>query len=275
VTATDTAPPTGPTRDAFTRSREEVAEKVRKLLTQAEDPAATPEEAQAFTMKAQQLMTKYAIDLAMVTDTNRAGQVVARGWDIPGPYASHKVTLANAVARTNDCRAIYSDRPAGRKHLEVVGYPADVDWVETLSRSLDVQLTAALTQAVRDKPTGVHGRTYAVGFVQGFVAEVADRLQRARRAAVAEADAARRPSGGHAPPADGGRDDPARSVALVLVAKARRVEEEFTVRHPRTRTVHQQVRLRSWSGYGPGRDAGRQASLARGSIGGTPPRLGA
>jgi len=262
------------TREAFSRSREEVAEKVRKLLTQAEDPAATPEEAQAFTMKAQQLMTKYAIDLAMITDATRADKVVARGWAVHGPYAAHKISLANAVARTNDCRAIYSDRPGGTKHLEVVGFPADVDWVQALSRSLEVQLTAALANAVRTKPADVHGRTYAVGFVQGFVAEVAARLQRARRRAVAEAEAditrGDGPAGADATATGGGR-----SVALVLVAKARQVDDEFTVRHPRSRTVYQQVRLRSWSGYAPGRDAGRRATLARGSLGGTPPRLGA
>ena len=56
----------------FRRTREDVADKVRKLLVKAEDPAATPEEAESCTAKAQQLMTKYAIDLAMVADPDRA-----------------------------------------------------------------------------------------------------------------------------------------------------------------------------------------------------------
>lgn len=257
----------------FEKTKREVAEKVRKILTQAEDPAATPEEAQAFTMKAQQLMTKYSIELAMVSDTDGGGELVGTGWTIQGPYASHKVNLISAVARANDCRAIYSDLPAGRKHIEVVGYPSDVDWVQTLSGSLEIQLASALASAARQKPDYVHGRTFAVGFIQGFNAEINGRLQQARRAAVAAAEAAaddeRREAARQALDAGVQLAPAADSVALVLVAKSQRVEEEFMVRHPGSRTVYHQVRLQSWSGYAPGRAAGRRASLARGSVGGS------
>ncbi len=128
-----------------------------------------------------------------------------------------------------------------------------------------------MATAVRAKPAGVHGRTFSVAFVQGFAVEIAARLHRARQAAVAEADAARR-----ATTEKHLRDEPAApSAALVLVAKAEQVEEEFMVRHPTARTVHRQIRLLSWSGYGPGRAAGRRASLARGAVGGRRRRLSA
>lgn len=250
----------------FERTKDEVADKVRKLLAKAEDPAATPEEAQAFTLKAQQLMSKYSIALAMVSDESRPDALTARGWTIPDPYASAKVSLVNAVARANDCRAIYTDLGGGRRAIEVVGFATDAEWVESLVRSLDIQLTAALAAAVRTKPANVHGRTFSAGFVQGFIAEIAVRLQHARRAAIAaaeaEADAERTAAGGA-----GSASNSASSVALVLVAKADSVEAEFRVRHPAARTVHRQTRLRSWSGYQPGRTAGSQANLARGSIG--------
>lgn len=238
----------------FRRTKEEVADKVRKLLAQAEDPAATPEEAQTFSMKAQQLMSKYAIDLAMVVDAAKAGQIETAGWVLHGPYATHKVGLVGAVARANDCRAIFTDLPHGDKRIDVVGFPTDLEWVETLSRSLEIQLLAALAAAMRARPDGVHGRTYAVGFVQGFIAEVATRLHRARQAAMAASAAERAHEAGGT------------SVALVLVAKQERVDEEFKVRHPTARTVYRQVRLRSWAGYGPGKAAGRKASVARGSL---------
>ena len=241
------------------KAKQEVADKVRKLLNQAEDPAATPEEAQAFTMKAQELMTRYAIDLAMVVDAVHADQLTGRGWDLPGPYAGQKVLLVNAVAQTNDCRAIYTNLGGGRKRIEVIGYAHDVEWVRTLSASLDIQMLSALAAAVRAKPAHVHGRTFSVGFVEGFAREVHGRLRQARRQAVAGADAARVAEGAATTSS---------SVALVLVAKSERVEDEFKVRHPQTRTVARQVKLRSWSGYEPGRAAGRQASLARGSLGG-------
>jgi hypothetical protein len=125
----------------------------------------------------------------------------------------------------------------------------------------------------------VHGRTFAVGFVEGFTSEVNSRLQSARRSAVAAAEAAQDEERWRA--ARSAMDSavqlepPASSVALVLVAKTQRVDQEFKVRHPSTRTVHSRLRLQSWSGYGPGREAGRRASLARHSVGGTVPSLSA
>jgi hypothetical protein len=47
------------------------------------------------------------------------------------------------------------------------------------------------------------------------------------------------------------------------------------VRHPGARTAYRSIRLQSWSGYGPGRAAGRQATLARGAVGGSRRRLSA
>lgn len=256
------------TTATFEKVKADVAEKVRKLLAQAEDPAATPEEAQTFTAKAQQLMTKYAIDLAMITDAERIDRVVERGWRIDGPYAAHKVSLVNSVSRANDCRAIYTTLDGGARYIEVVGFPTDVEWVETLSASLVLQLTAVLTAAMRVKPAKVHGRTFAVGFVEGFVQEVSGRLHKARREAVAAADAERLRNAwsdtslfGTQERADG------RSVELVLVAKARQVEDEFKVRFPGARSVSRYTRLSSWAGYAPGREAGRRANLARGSVG--------
>src|SRR5258708_5739843 len=162
----------GPVTTTFEKTKAEVADKVRKLLTQAEDPAATPEEAQAFTMKAQQLMTKYSIELAMIAESSGAQELSATGWIIPGPYASHKVTLLNAVARSNDCRALYADLGGGRKRIELVGFASDIEWVQTLYRSLDVQLAAALAGGMRHRPPPAHPRTYAVGLLPARIPQV-------------------------------------------------------------------------------------------------------
>jgi hypothetical protein len=251
------------TADAIQRTRDQVADKVRKLLAQAEDRSVTPEEAQSFTAKAQQLMTKYSIDLAMVADAADAQQLVEVTLTVEGPYAGHKAHLLSGVARNNDCRSIYADLPGGRKRVQVVGYAVDVAWVQTLFQSLEIQLLGALAGSARAKPADVHGRTFAVAFIQGFIAEVIARLHRARQEAVTSAQRAGSPWVG-----DKSRgDSAATSVALVLIAKSRRVEDEFKIRHPSTRMVYSNVRLRSWSGYQPGRAAGRRASLARGSLG--------
>lgn len=258
---------------AFRRTKDGALEIVRKLLAQAEDPGVTPDEAAAFTSKAQQLMSKYSIDLALVAG-DRPDRVVQVGWRLSNPYAVHKVTLVNAVSRANDCRAVYSALPGGAKWIEIVGYPNDVDWVQTLYHSLDIQMAAALVANRRLKPRDVHGRTYAVGFVHGFVDEVGARLHQARRQAVANAEAERdrerrdaaASAGG--PGGSSGADTGLVSVALVLVAKNARVDEEFQVRFPGTTKVHRYSRLQSWSGYDPGRAAGSRANLARAPVSG-------
>ena len=258
----------------FDEMRADMAEKVRKLLTQAEDPGATPEEAATFTAKAQQLMTKYSIDLAMVVDTERADQVVVKVWRVNGPYSAHKLDMVFSAARSNDCRAIYARLGGGAHQVSVVGFPHDVDWVQTLTASLDLQLAIALSHATRTKPEWVHGRTFSVGFVKGFADEVGERLSRARRQAVADAVssfAAERAGAGTG--AGAGRPQPATadgvpSVALVLAAKDKRVDDEFKVHFPHVRTLHRYVRLQSWSGYQPGRDAGSRAQLAKAPLSG-------
>jgi len=73
--------------------------------------------------------------------------------------------------------------------------------------------------------------------------------------------------------AGAGRPQPATadgvpSVALVLAAKDKRVDDEFKVHFPHVRTLHRYVRLQSWSGYQPGRDAGSRAQLAKAPLSG-------
>ena len=246
----------------FSEMRAEMADKVRKLLAQAENPAATVHEAATFTAKAQQLMTKYSIDLAMVVDGHRRDEVVVKTWRVNAPYSSHKLDMAFAAARANDCRAIYARLGGGAHQISVVGFPHDTDWVQTLFASLELQLALALSHASSTKPEYVHGRTFAVGFVKGFADEVGERLARARRQAVAEARSAEtdRASGPDRRASEG------TSVALVLAAKDKQVDDEFKVHFPHVRTLHRYVRLSSWSGYQPGRDAGTRAQLARGSV---------
>jgi hypothetical protein len=242
-------------------ARERVARKVRKLLAQAEDPAATPAESQAFTAKAQRLMTKYAIDAAMAADPDRLDDVVVGQVHVAKPYASQKVALVAAIARANDCRAVYTPLSDGSRRVDVVGFAHDVAWVRTLARSLEAQLAGALAAAASRRPEGLHGRTFSVGFVQGFVDEVAERLAEARRDAVGRAERERgRPQRRGA--AEGGSP----SVALALLAKADRVEHEYRVRFKDAVTVRRYVRLSSWSGYEPGREAGRRASLLHGAL---------
>lgn len=261
--------------ELFAELKEQMAEKVKKLLRLAEDPAATPEEAQAFTAKAQQMMSKYAIDLAMISDAHDIDQLVAERIVIADPYARRKVSLANSVARANDCRGIYSTfyTTAGKKayYIEIVGYATDVDWVKTLYASLEVQLASALTRDAKRRSPNENGRTWSVNYIDGFSAAISNRLTAAKREAKAQAE--REQWEANINPAPGTEPPFGPSVALVLADKAKQVESEFKVRHPRTRTVSSRSTYSS-SGHNSGAAAGQTASLARGSVGGHKPGLG-
>ena len=74
-------------------------EKVRKLLALAEDPAATPHEAETFTAKAAELIAAYGIDEALLAATKpNEKNIEKRVMVMHAPYARDKSTLAYGVA---------------------------------------------------------------------------------------------------------------------------------------------------------------------------------
>lgn len=226
---------------------------VRALLAKAE-ASDYPEEAEAFTAKASELIARYAIDDALLwaDDTTSSAPEELR-LVVLAPYLPQKAVLVSAVARAQGCRAVRL--PAGpgerREVISVIGFPSDLRWVETMVTSLLVQLTTAMLE---QSPQGVSSSTSAGwrrSFIVGFADSVAERLHR-DRAERAEAVAAE--------PAHG-------SAALVLVERDQHVAGEFRRRFPHVRSSWASSGSSS-SGAAAGRRAGREASLARGSVGG-------
>ena len=119
--------------------------KVRKLLAQAEDPAATPAEAEAFTARATRLIADYGIDQALL-DEHRPGRdpigdVVL---DLDPPYAREKATLASVVADGLRCRAVVRrgrSLEAASCAVHLFGRESDLVCVELLLTSLLLQGT--------------------------------------------------------------------------------------------------------------------------------------
>ena len=234
---------------------EDLIRKIRALLATAESLAegGNEEAAGAYVAKAHALQQKHSIDLALHEQETGAkpGAVVTRTWPIPNPYGRRKVDLAHAVARRTGCTGYFeTDAAAGLYRFTVFGFPADVEWAETLTFSLCHQAEAALRAACPQKASWEHGRSFATSFLAGFTATIDQRL----KAAAEEAAAAAQQE-----PATGS------SVALVLAGKAERVKAEMRARAPRLRTVHSDGG-RSASGYDQGRHAGRAAHLSRGSV---------
>ena len=238
--------------------------KIQGLLATAESLAeqGNDEAAGAYVAKAHALQQKYSIDQAMLGEGEQPRAIVDRTWVMPGAYGRRKVNLAHVVAVHTGCAGYFARADGGGYQFHVFGFTADVEWAETLFFSLCHQAEAALGFAVRGSYE--HGRSFTTAFLEGFTQEVARRLRDAAKEA--KATAAREHDRGAAGP--GGR-----SVALVLADKAKRVESELAARVGRLSSSRLSG-SQSYSGYQQGRAAGRDASLARGSVPhGTAPSL--
>lgn len=155
-----------------------ILEKVRALLAKAESTT-FPEEAEALSAKAQELMARHAIDEAMVghgTDDAPSGIRVP----IDDPYAAPKSVLLHVVASANRCRAVWS------KHLgfsTVLGFESDLEFVDVLYTSLLVQATTAMVAA--GSQVDRYGRSRTRSFRQSFLLAYANRIGDRLRAAEA------------------------------------------------------------------------------------------
>ncbi|MEI5008415.1 DUF2786 domain-containing protein [Streptomyces sp. PmtA] len=155
-----------------------VPAKVRVLLAKAESTE-FPEEVEALTAKAQQLMAQHSIDAALPDaeqDTPQVPGGVRVGVD--APYEEPKAHLLQAVAEANRCRTVWS-RNLG--FPTVVGFAADARAVELLYTSLLVQAQSAL-HAARSR-TCRYGasrtRSYRQSFLTAYATRIAQRLSRA------------------------------------------------------------------------------------------------
>ncbi|MGB3954107.1 MAG: DUF2786 domain-containing protein [Brooklawnia sp.] len=188
-------PPPSGRRSAVLRATDSAAasanpklERVRALLAKAESTT-YESEAIAFTAKAQELMTKHALDQAMLTGS-------ASGPATPGvvripidpPYLNAKALLLQVIAAHSRCRAVlHSDVEMS----SVIGFSRDLETVELLFTSLLVQAHHALTEAAATAPPGSRTRSqsFRAAFLQGFTGRIDDRLAAANRTAFDTAEA--------------------------------------------------------------------------------------
>ncbi|MFD3731815.1 DUF2786 domain-containing protein [Streptomyces sp. NPDC058632] len=154
--------------------------RIRALLAKAE-ATGFPEEAEALTAKAQELMARHSVDEALLAV--RAHAATAPGAcriGVEAPYEQTKAVLLDAIATANHCRAVWNE-PLG--FSTVVGFAADLEAVELLYTSLLVQAGTAMTKAEAAQKAG--GRKRTKTFRQSFLAAYAHRVG-ARLAAAAE-----------------------------------------------------------------------------------------
>lgn len=161
-----------------------VLARVRALLAKAESTE-FDHEAESFSAKAQELIARHSIDIALLADEV----------DVPGgrriyidpPYAKAKYTLLANVADANTCRCVWND---GLTTATLIGHRGDVHMSELLFSSLLLQGTAAVVAAgtQSDGWGGNSTRSWRNAFWHGFAHRIGRRLVEAGRDARTQHD---------------------------------------------------------------------------------------
>lgn len=217
-----------------------VAAKIRALLAKAESTTFPPE-AEAFVTKAQELMSRYSVDQALLADQAHTRQeVVGRRILLDDPYVAAKSLLVAVVAGANGCSAVSNE---GLGFATVFGAPTDLDLVELLHTSLLTQATSFLVMAGKEAGARARSRGFRSSFLVSFASRIGERLEEAREHVVEEAAAEH-----------GDRLLP------VLAARDEAVEEAVTEAYPHLR--RKRYRAGDRAGWEAGRDAADRARLS-------------
>jgi hypothetical protein len=173
---------------------QKILARVRALLAKAESTT-FPEEAEALSAKAQELMTRYSLERIVAQSADSAGSqprpAAARRMWLDSPYVAAKALLVGAVAKANRCRSVLSEKLG---FTTVLGDEVDLEIVELLSTSLLVQATRAMVSAGSQTTRTGQSRTrsYRQSFLIAYATRIGERLSTAHTVgAAAVADAAR------------------------------------------------------------------------------------
>jgi hypothetical protein len=231
---------------------ETLLERVRKLLAKAEGAGVTPEEAQALTAKAAELMAKYGIDRALLAarrpDTDRPSDRVI---EVGNPWARVQAHLLCGVAAAMRCQCVILPDPGPGTKIHMFGFTSDIERAELLYTSLLLQMWQGLSRT--EVPAHARSvRSWRRSWLLGFATAVVARAQAAEKAAASRADDEATPAG--------------TTTALVLADRSAVVRRTLEQAYPRVRKTRLTY---SGNGYGAGYSQGQRAD-----IGGTRLRQG-
>jgi hypothetical protein len=228
---------------AVPASSGKVLARIRALLAKAEGTD-FPEEAEALSAKAQELMAKFSLDRALVDadpELDLPDDSGARRIWVETPYVSAKAQLVAAVASANRCRTVSMEQLAV---VTIVGAELDLQLTELLATSLLVQANRAMLEA--GKHIGRRGESRTRSFRQSFLMAYAQRIGERLQAATDATQAA-------VPEVDAGRLLP------VLSKREEQVDALFTKLFPDT--VVRRTRITNGAGWAAGLTAADLAHL--------------
>jgi hypothetical protein len=256
----------------------DLMDKIGALLLKAER-SDNEHEQDAFMKKAQQLATLASIDLESARlrqetkekrETPEARHVKLFEWGDKSQTKSYFIELFMTIGRANDCRFLISHY---NDYVVAHGFPSDIDVTEALYQSLSLQMVAAAEQYLKRKeyreewvhyeshdgywgPTverkRMDGRTARRNFYDGFRQRIGERLEEAKREAIAEAEPVQV------------SDEQTESAALVLKRRTDEVNDFYQSKIGK--------RTRSWKGGSNTKFS--QSANAAGSSAGSKARMG-
>jgi hypothetical protein len=161
--------------DLTVRTNDPMLNRVRALLALAESTTFDAE-AEAFTAKAQELMTRHAIDSALVSSgSDRSERPLTIRVPLDDPYVDAKSQLLHHVAKHSRCVSVYLRRYA---MSSVTGFAGDVAASEMLFTSLLVQAQTAMHTAAAAAPAGARARSrsFRSAFLFAYAHRIGERL---------------------------------------------------------------------------------------------------
>lgn len=258
----------------MTGQQEKYADKIAKLLRKAE--STTPEEAEALIAKAQQLMTEYAIDEALLAKARGeevTEEIVEEDITYKGVYHAALFDIGYAIALANDCRGLIG-KHGKYTRLHVIGFKSDVERVRMLDASVQIQAVGALTKWWSEQDSSwmtamdkfKARREFLFGFARGLGHQLtAAKVAGEKAAAKTQAERA------HV-----SQDDAVESVALVVRSKKARVQDWMDEAYgKRLRSSSRRYSSGGHDARAAGSAAGRRADVSgRSKVGGTRRELG-
>jgi hypothetical protein len=165
---------------------EVMRDKVRKLLAKAE-ATDNPNEAEAFSAKAAELIAAHRIDPSRLAAEREEGGDRLGLRQVPigrGAYVRARLALLGAVAAANDCELVWQSGPDGATAV-LAGFESDLDATLVLHESLHMQAAGQMAALRRSTPAAT--QRWRRSFLFGFAARVGELLVDARKRAEADA----------------------------------------------------------------------------------------
>lgn len=220
---------------------------IKALLAKAESTEYA-DEAVALRAKAFELMQRYAIDHAMLASTDQADDSIGMRRLVIREWVKPKSALLAGIAKAFGCKVLRlaDESTYGTMVTVVYGWESDLQMVEVLFASLEIQAMREMTRA-RVIRRGGNGQAFTRSFLIGFAIEVADRLEAQRKRSTA--------------------DTPGTGTELVLVDRSKAVEQHVAAQNGRLRKGRGSTTSHA-SGFYAGQAAGQRADLGQEGLGG-------